>query len=90
MDKFIVYDKELSKADALVLKTLEADIRDVSAKKPLSDGVNQGNGDTKIVNGSTTPSSSPILDRIFLPSSLDLFPPLLNVTNGYSQARPSP
>lgn len=60
MDKHIVYDKELSKADALVLKTLAADIKDVSAKEPLSNGVNgNGNGHTKTANGTTRPAPPP-------------------------------
>lgn len=78
MDKLIVYDKELSKADALVLKTLAADIKDVSAKKPLPNGID-GNGDTKTANGSTTPSPPS-----FAYSFIDLF------AKRHSQARPNP
>lgn len=37
MDRHIVYSKELTKADTLILKNLEADIKDVSAK-PSNDG----------------------------------------------------
>lgn len=37
MDKYIVYSKELTKADVLVLKNLEADIREVSAR-PVNEG----------------------------------------------------
>jgi hypothetical protein len=47
MDQHIVYSKELTKADILVLKNLHADIHDVAAK-PISDG-----------NGMTTNGSSP-------------------------------
>lgn len=37
MDRYIVYDKQLSKADVLILKNLEADIKDAAAK-PKTDG----------------------------------------------------
>lgn len=65
MDKLIVHDKELSKADALVLKNLEADIRDVAAKGPsqshnghasgtdVSNG--NGNGHAKAAANGSTP-----------------------------------
>lgn len=45
MDKHIVYSKELTKADTLILKNLEADIKDVSAKPQLQDE-GLGNGKT--------------------------------------------
>lgn len=35
MDKYIVYSKDLTKADTLILKNLEADIKDV-LNKPAS------------------------------------------------------
>lgn len=35
MDRYIVFSKQLSKADALVLKNLAADIKDISAKPKL-------------------------------------------------------
>lgn len=37
MERHIVYSKELTKADTLILKNLDADIHHVSAK-PISDG----------------------------------------------------
>lgn len=68
MDKYIVYDRELTKADTLVLKNLEADIKDVSARAPTSDG--DGNNANGFTNGSTpvSPHIPPIPP--FLP-----FPP---------------
>ncbi|KAJ4418243.1 hypothetical protein N0V82_005718 [Gnomoniopsis sp. IMI 355080] len=43
MDRHIVFNKELTKADNLVLKNLEADIQDVAAK-PLSEGIGMASG----------------------------------------------
>lgn len=34
MDRNIVFSKELTKADTLILKNLQADIQDVAAKSP--------------------------------------------------------
>lgn len=45
MDKHIVYSKELTKADTLILKNLQADIKDVSAKPQVQDE-GLGNGKT--------------------------------------------
>lgn len=36
MDKYIVYSKDLTKADTLILKNLEADIKDVLSKPESS------------------------------------------------------
>lgn len=36
MDKYIVYSKDLTKADTLILKNLEADIKDVLSKPAVS------------------------------------------------------
>lgn len=54
MDRHIVYSKELTKADTLILKNLHADILDVAAK-PLSEG-----------SGMTTDGSSTLF---YTPSS---------------------
>lgn len=43
MDRYIVYSKELTKADTLILKNLEADIKDVAAR-PLSESPDTTNG----------------------------------------------
>lgn len=51
MDKHIVYSKELSKADTLILKNLEADIKDVSAKPQLQD---EGLGNGKMLRFPST------------------------------------
>lgn len=42
MDKYIVFGKDLTKADALVLKNLQADIIDVSARAQADGGVTNG------------------------------------------------
>lgn len=42
MDKHIVYGKDLTKADALILKNLHADILDVAAKAQSDGGVTNG------------------------------------------------
>lgn len=60
MDKYIVYNKELSKADILVLKNLEADIKDVSAKPQHDEANGLSNGHKQTANGNTHPS--PFLD----------------------------
>lgn len=55
MDQKIVFSEKLSKADILILKNLEADIKDVASKPAPSDGhtVGKDNGHTKTANGST-------------------------------------
>ena len=56
MDQKIVFSEKLSKADTLILKNLEADIKEVSSSRPLpSNGhtIGEGNGHTKTANGST-------------------------------------
>lgn len=55
MDQKIVFSEKLSKADTLILKNLEADIKDVSSRPPQSNGHASGidNGHTKAANGST-------------------------------------
>lgn len=40
MDKYIVYSKDLTKADTLILKNLDADIKDVLSKPASSSGAN--------------------------------------------------
>lgn len=59
MDRHIVLSKELTKADTLVLKNLEADIHDVAAK-PLSEGSGMSNGHPDTANGTTTRARTPV------------------------------
>lgn len=63
MDQKIVFSEKLSKADTLILKNLEADIKDVSSRPTLpSNGHTVGkdsNGHTKTANGSTPVPLSP-------------------------------
>lgn len=55
MDHKIVFSEKLSKADVLILKNLEADIKDASSRPAPSNGHAAGkeNGHTKTANGST-------------------------------------
>lgn len=52
MDRHIVYSKELTKADTLILKNLQADIQDVAAK-PASEGSGMIHGHTGHADGNT-------------------------------------
>lgn len=40
MDKYIVYNKDLTKADTLILKNLDSDIKDVLSKPATTSGAN--------------------------------------------------
>lgn len=55
MDHKIVFSEKLSRADVLVLKNLEADIKDASSRPAPSNAHAAGNenGHTKTANGST-------------------------------------
>lgn len=61
MDQRIVFSEKLSKADTLILKNLQADIKDVSSRPPQSNGhvVGKDIGHTKAANGSTPVPLSP-------------------------------
>lgn len=64
MDQKIVFSEKLSKADTLILKNLEADIKDVSSRPTLpSNGHTVGkdsNGHTKTANGSAYRTEDPV------------------------------
>ncbi|KAG6353397.1 hypothetical protein INS49_007479 [Diaporthe citri] len=62
MDQKIVFSEKLSKADTLILKNLEADIKDVSSRPPPSNGHAAGkeNGHTKTANGSAYHPEDPV------------------------------
>lgn len=75
-----MFSEKLSKADTLILKNLEADIKDVSSRPAPSNGHTVGkdsNGHTKTANGST-PAPFPYLRR---PASKLVAQALLNVTH---------
>lgn len=56
-----MFSEKLSKADTLILKNLQADIKDVSSRPAPSNGhaVGKDNGHTKAANGSTRVPLSP-------------------------------
>jgi hypothetical protein len=71
MNQKLVFSEKLSKADALILKNLEADIKDASSRSSPANGhtVGRDNGYTKLKADGSTPAAPPVsvyLLRTFL------------------------
>lgn len=57
MDKHIVYSKDLTKADTLILKNLEADIKDVLSKPAAASATGTSQGGECLVPPAMSPQS---------------------------------